>query len=144
MEHILSLLIFFPAFAAIIGLLVKPEAIRVYGITITAIEFVVSIVMWMGFDLNNAGMQFAQFVPIIPQYGISYNVAVDGISLFLIILTTFMTLISIIGLSEKRDLKHLILTVLFLETAMVGVFVSLDAIIFYIFWGFSLVPITRL
>ena len=140
MEHILSLLIFFPAFAAIIGLLVKPEAIRVYGITITAIEFIVSVVLWMSFDLNNGGMQFSEFVPIIPQYGISYNVGVDGISLFLVILSTFMTLIALIGLSEKRDLKYLILTILFLETAMVGVFVALDAIIFYIFWEFSLVP----
>ena len=51
-----------------------------------------------------------------------------------------MTMISIIGLTEKKDLKNLILTVLFLEMTMVGVFVALDAIIFYVFWELSLVP----
>ncbi len=51
-----------------------------------------------------------------------------------------MTMISIIGLSEKRNLKHLLITVLFLEMTMVGVFLALDAIIFYLFWELSLVP----
>jgi NADH-quinone oxidoreductase subunit M len=140
MEHILSLLIFFPAFAAIIGLLVKPEAIKVYGITVAVVEFLASLALWGGFDVNNGGMQFTEFIPLITQYGISYRVGIDGIGLVLVLMTTFMSAIALIGLSEKRELKHLILTVLFLETAMVGVFVALDAIIFYVFWEFSLVP----
>ncbi len=140
MEHILSILIFFPAFAAIIGFMVDKNAIRAYGITVTAIEFLLSCLLWVSFDTDYAGMQFSEFIPIISQYGIAYNLGVDGISLFLIIMTTFMTMISIIGLTEKRDLKNLILTVLFLEMTMVGVFVALDAIIFYVFWELSLVP----
>ncbi len=140
MEHILSILIFFPAFAAIMGLLVRKDAIKVYGITVTAIEFVLTCVMWYGFDTSSGGMQFAEFAPLITKYGISYSVGIDGISLFLIIMTTFVTMISLIGLSETRDLKNLIIAILFLEVAMVGVFVALDAIIFYVFWEFSLVP----
>ena len=140
MEHILSILIFFPAFAAAIGFMVDKDAIRAYGITVTAIEFVLSCFLWATFDSNVAGMQFTEFIPIISQYGVSYNLGVDGISLFLIIMTTFMTMISLIGLTEKRDLKNLIITVLFLEMTMVGVFVALDAIIFYVFWELSLVP----
>ncbi|MCD4757900.1 MAG: NADH-quinone oxidoreductase subunit M [Arcobacteraceae bacterium] len=140
MEHILSILIFFPAFAAVMGFMVHKDAIRTYGITVTAIEFLLSCFLWASFDSNNAGMQFSEFIPVISQYGIAYNLGVDGISLFLIIMTTFMTMISIIGLTEKRDLKNLILTVLFLEMTMVGVFVALDAIIFYVFWELSLVP----
>ncbi len=140
MEHILSILIFFPAFAAAIGFIVDKNAIRTYGITVTAIEFILSCFLWATFDSNTAGMQFTEFIPIITQYGISYNIGVDGISLFLIIMTTFMTMISLIGLTEKRDLKNLIITVLFLEMTMVGVFVALDAIIFYVFWELSLVP----
>ncbi len=140
MEHILSILIFFPAFAAFIGFLVKNDSIRVYGILVTAIEFVLSIFLWASFDLNEAGMQFTQMIPVISDYGVNYFVGVDGISLFLIIMTTFMTMISIIGLTEKRDLKYLIITVLFLEMTMVGVFVTLDAIIFYLFWELSLIP----
>ena len=140
MEHILSILIFFPAFAAAIGFMVDKNAIRAYGITVTAIEFVLSCFLWATFDSNVAGMQFTEFIPVISQYGISYNLGVDGISLFLIIMTTFMTMISLIGLTEKRDLKNLVITVLFLEMTMVGVFVALDAILFYVFWELSLVP----
>mgnify|MGYP003999714661 CR=1 FL=1 len=140
MEHILSILIFFPAVAALMAFIVDKDSIRVYGITVAAIEFVLSAYMWYMFDGNNAGMQFTEFMPIIAQYGISYNVGIDGISLFLIIMTTFMTMISLIGLTEKRDLKNLIITVLFLEMTMVGVFVALDAMIFYVFWELSLVP----
>ena len=85
MEHILSILIFFPAIAAMMAFIVDKNSIRVYGITVTAIEFILSSYMWYMFDGNNAGMQFTEFMPIISQYGISYNVGIDGISLFLII-----------------------------------------------------------
>ena len=140
MEHILSILIFFPAFAAFLAFLVKDDSIRMYAILVTAIEFVLSIFLWSNFDSSIAGMQFTEIIPMISAYGINYSVGIDGISLFLIIMTTFMTMISIIGLSEKRNLKHLVITVLFLEMTLVGVFLALDAIIFYLFWELSLIP----
>ncbi|QKF83340.1 NADH-quinone oxidoreductase subunit M [Halarcobacter ebronensis] len=140
MEHILSILIFFPAFAALIGFLVKNDSIRMYGIVVTAIEFVLTVYLWANFDTSIGDMQFTEIIPIISSYGVNYLVGIDGISLFLVIMTTFMTMISIIGLTEKRDLKHMIITVLFLEMTMVAVFVVLDAIIFYAFWELSLVP----
>ena len=140
MEHILSILIFFPALAAFIGFMVDNKSIRAYGIAVTAIEFILSIILWAAFDTNNAGMQFMELMPLISSYGINYIVGIDGISLFLVIMTTFMTMISIIGLTEKRNLKYLIITVLFLEMTMIGVFVALDAIVFYLFWELSLVP----
>ncbi len=140
MEHILSILVFFPAFAATIGFIVDKGAIRTYGITVTAIEFILSCFLWASFDGNAGGMQFSEYIPIISQYGIAYNLGIDGISLFLVIMTTFMTMIGIIGLTEKRDLKNMIITILFLEMTMVGVFVALDAILFYVFWELSLIP----
>jgi len=140
MEHILSILIFFPAFAAVLGFLVQKDSIRVYALAVTTIEFILSCYLWVNFENTNAGMQFTEFIPLISQYGISYNLGIDGISLFLVLMTTFMTMISIIGLSEKRDLKHLVLTVLFLEMTMIGVFLALDVILFYLFWELSLVP----
>ena len=85
-------------------------------------------------------MQFIEKIDIIPKFGISYYLGVDGISLFIVVMTTLMTLIGIIALSVKKDIKNMIITLLFLEVAMVGVFVSLDVILFYIFWEFSLVP----
>ncbi len=140
MEHILSILIFFPAFAAAIGFMVDKNAIRTYGIIVSAVEFALSCFVWYSFDSSIAGMQFGEYIPVITSYGISYNLGMDGISLVLVIMTTFMTMISLIGLTEKRDLKNLIVTVLFLEMTMIGVFLVLDAMIFYVFWELSLVP----
>jgi NADH-quinone oxidoreductase subunit M len=140
MEYILSILRFFPAVAALVGFMVAKESIRAYVIAVSSIEFILSLILWMMFDTNNPGMQLMQMVPLIPSYGINYLVAVDGISLFLVIMTTFMTMISLIGLTEKRDLKNLVISVLFLEMTMVAVFLCLDAIVFYIFWELSLVP----
>jgi len=140
MNDILSVLIFFPLLAAILGFVVSERSIRVYGVSVAAVEFILSLWLWFSFDTANAGMQFVKRVALVPDFGISYYVGVDGISLFIIIMATLMTLIGIIALSVKKDLKNLILTLLFLEVAMIGVFVSLDAIIFYLFWEFSLVP----
>lgn len=140
MDFILSILVFFPALAAVVGFMINKNAIRTYGIVITAVEFVLSLIMWMSFDSSNGGMQFSEFIPLVSQYGISYNLGLDGISLFLVLMTTFMTMISLIGLSETKDLKNLIITVLFLEMTMIGVFVALDAMLFYAFWELSLVP----
>lgn len=140
MEHILSILIFFPALAAFIGFLVKDNSIKAYVIMVSVIEFILSIVLYISFDTNSANMQFKEFIPIISSYGINYSVGIDGISLFLILMTTFMTMISLIALNETRSLKNMLITILFLEMTMIGVFLSLDAIIFYVFWELSLVP----
>ncbi len=140
MDSILTLLIFFPLVAAMFGFLIEKEGIRAYGIAVTGIEFLLSLLLWLSFDGTNAGFQFLQSAPIIADFGINYSVGVDGISLFLVVLSTFMTMISLIGLTIEKDLKNLIISVLFLEMTMVGVFLSLDVILFYIFWELSLIP----
>ncbi len=140
MDSILTLLILFPALSGMFGFLVDQKSIRTYGITVASIEFVLSLVLWLGFDAANPGFQFVEQIMLIPHYGISYFLGVDGISLFLIILSTFMTLIALIGLSITKSVKNLIVSILFLEMTMVGVFASLDVILFYIFWELSLVP----
>jgi len=136
MSNILTVLIFFPLIAGVFGFFVKQNSIRVYGIS----EFLLSLWLWFSFDSNNPGMQFVEKIQLIPDFGISYYLGVDGISLFIVIMATMMTLIGIIALSIKENLKNLIITLLFLEVAMIGVFVSLDVILFYLFWEFSLVP----
>jgi NADH-quinone oxidoreductase subunit M len=140
MNDILSILIFFPLIAGILGLVVSEKGIRTYGISVAAVEFLLSLWLWFAFDTASGTMQFVKRVALVPDFGISYYVGVDGISLFIIIMATLMTLIGIIALSVKKDIKNMIVTLLFLEMAMIGVFVSLDAIIFYLFWEFSLVP----
>jgi len=140
MENILSVLVFFPAVAALLGFVVDKESIRTYGITVATIEFFLSLWLWFSFDMDNAGMQFVEMIPLIPDMGISYYLGADGISLFIIIMTTLMTLIGMASMGETKNIKNMIITILFLEMTMVGVFVALDAIIFYLFWELSLVP----
>jgi len=140
MDNILSVLVFFPAVAGLLGFVVNKESARAYGITVATIEFILSLWLWFSFDMSNAGMQFIEQIAIIPSMGISYYLGADGISLFIIIMTTLMTLIGMVSMGETKNIKNMIVTLLFLEMTMVGVFVSLDAIIFYLFWELSLVP----
>lgn len=140
MENILSILVFFPAVAALLGFVVDKESARAYGITVAAIEFLLSVWLWFSFDTTNAGMQFVEMIPLIPDMGISYYLGVDGISLFIILMTTLMTLVGMASMGETKNIKNMIITLLFLEMTMIGVFVALDAIIFYLFWELSLVP----
>ena len=140
MEHILSLIVFFPAIATLLGFMVTKKSIRAYAIGVSAIEFFLTVILWIGFDGSNAGYQFVEYFPLIPSYGMSYYLGVDGISLFLVILTSFTTMIALIALTIEHGVKNLILSVLFLEMTMVGVFLILDIIWFYAFWELSLVP----
>jgi NADH-quinone oxidoreductase subunit M len=140
MDNILSVLVFFPAIAGLLGFFVNKDSARAYGITVAAIEFLLSLWLWFSFDTSNAGMQFVELIPLIPDMGIGYYVGVDGISLFIILMATLMTLIGIMGMSTTKNIKNMIITLLFLEMTMIGVFVSLDAILFYLFWELSLVP----
>ncbi|WP_309499360.1 NADH-quinone oxidoreductase subunit M [Sulfurovum sp.] len=140
MENILSVLVFFPAVAGLLGFVVDKESIRTYGITVVTIEFFLSLWLWFGFDTVNPGMQFVEMIPLIPDMGISYYLGADGISLFIIVMTTLMTLIGMASMGETKNIKNMIISLLFLEMTMIGVFVALDAIIFYLFWELSLVP----
>ncbi len=140
MDYILSLIIFFPLVAGVFGFFIDKNSMRAYGITVTFLELMLVVALWIAFDSSISGFQFVEHVSIISQFGMSYHVGVDGISLFLVLLSVFMTMIALIGLSIKEDAKNLIIAVLFLETTMVGVFLSLDVILFYVFWEFSLIP----
>jgi NADH-quinone oxidoreductase subunit M len=141
MDYILSLLVFFPAVAGLFGFLIQRDAMRSYAITIAIIELIFSLALWANFDASNPFMQFTEHASIVPAFGINYLLGIDGISLFLIVLTTFMSLVGIISINPNtKDLKELLIALLFLEMTMVGVFVALDAILFYVFWELSLVP----
>ncbi|MBN2817008.1 MAG: NADH-quinone oxidoreductase subunit M [Campylobacterales bacterium] len=139
-DHILSILIFFPALAGVFGFMIQKESMRAYGISVAFIEFILSLWLWFAFDSNVSGMQFMEQMALIPSFGISYILGVDGISLFIIILASFFTMIGIASLTETPNEKNMIITLLFLQMTMVGVFAALDAIVFYVFWELSLVP----
>ncbi len=140
LDNILSILIFFPALAAVLGFAIQRDSIRSYGVAVATIEFALSLLLWFMFDANASGMQFMETLPLVPVFGINYILGVDGISVFIIILSTFFTLIGIASLGEIKKVKYMIITLLFLQMTMTGVFAALDAIVFYVFWELSLVP----
>ncbi len=122
------------------GFVIQKDSMRAYGVAVAAIEFALSLWLWYAFDANVSGMQFMEFLPLVPAFGINYILGVDGISLFIIILASFFTMIGIASLSDTKNEKNMIITLLFLQMTMVGVFAALDAIVFYVFWELSLVP----
>lgn len=139
-DHILSILIFFPAIAGILGFMIQKESIRAFGVSVAFVEFILSLWLWFAFDNSISGMQFMEHLPLVPAFGINYVLGVDGISLFIIILASFFTMIGIASLTETPNVKNMIITLLFLQMTMIGVFAALDAIVFYVFWELSLVP----
>jgi NADH-quinone oxidoreductase subunit M len=112
------------------------------ALAVSVLTFAVSILSLFSFKASQAHMQFEQAVPWIPSLGIHYHVGIDGISLFLVLLTTFLTPIAILSSWNSIDkrLKEYYLFMLLLETGMVGVFIALDFFLFYAFWEVMLVP----
>ena len=98
--------------------------------------------MWLGFDKTTAEFQFVQRVPWIPDFNIAYHVGIDGITLFFVLLSTFLTPICILASwrAIESRVKEYMITFLVLETMMVGVFSSLDFVLFYLFFEGTLIP----
>ncbi len=139
MDYLLTLLIFFPFLAAIFAIVIRNN-LRAYAIIVSIIELSLVILLWMSFDSKADSFQFVTAFPLIESFGIHYIVGVDGISLFLVLLSAFISLIGFIYLNEKTEVKKLVISLLFLEGIMIGVFCALDMILFYIFWELSLIP----
>jgi NADH-quinone oxidoreductase subunit M len=144
-NSILTIVTFLPALGA--GLLLflgrdNDRAIRRCALAFSSLTFFLSLPLFVWFDLSSPGMQFEQQIPWIPNFGISYHVGIDGISLFLVLLTTFLSPLAILSswnsIEEKVKAYHVFM--LLLETGMVGVFVALDFFLFYVFWEAMLVP----
>lgn len=118
------------------------------ALTVAAVVFVVSLLFVVslgsigGFDLQQPGYQYHEKVAWIPAFGINYEVGIDGLSLLLVLLTTFLMPLAILSSwnSVKDRLKEYLIFLLVLETGMLGVFVSLDLFLFYVFWEVVLIP----
>ena len=142
---ILSLLIFFPIMGAIVLLFINKEngrAIRWVALIFAFVEFIFSLPLFFAFDPKTAAMQFVEDWWWIQSYGISYKLGIDGISLLLVLLTTFLTILCILcsWTAITFRVKEFMISFLFLETGMIGALVSLDLILFYVFWEVMLIP----
>ncbi len=142
---LLSVLIALPLLGATALLLVdgRREAfIRGFALGISLVEFVGTLIMWAHFDPTSADFQMVERVAWIPAFGIDYAVGVDGISLFLVVLTGFLTPLALLSAwrSVHKKVKAFCFFMLALESAMIGVFLSLDMFLFYLFWDAMLIP----
>ena len=120
----------------------REELIRRLALAVSVAEFGLTLLLWARFDGASADFQFVERHAWIPAFGINYFVGIDGISLFLVVLTGFLTPLAMLSSWESvhQRVKEFFLFVLALESAMIGVFVSLDLFLFYIFWDAMLVP----
>lgn len=148
MTNLLSLLIVLPLVGALILAFIPRQndrAIRWIALLTVLIEFAVSVVVFTSFRAT-ADLQFVERVAWIPQLGISYFVGIDGLSLLMVVLTTFLMVIAIggswVGITERVKEYHIVF--LLLEAAIIGVFVSLDLFLFYVFWEATLIPMALL
>ncbi len=145
MSHVLSVVTFLPAAGGLALLFVPREQVallRRASFTVALGAFVLALPLYFRFDGASADYQFEEFAPWLPSLGASYHVGIDGISLLLVLLTTLLTPLALLGAWHAVDdrVKEFVATTLVLETGMLGVFISLDLFLFYVFWEAMLIP----
>ncbi|RMF94967.1 MAG: NADH-quinone oxidoreductase subunit M [Gammaproteobacteria bacterium] len=141
---LLSLLIWLPIAGGVLVLLLGQRfgAERWLSLLLAVLTFALSLPLWAGFDSTTADMQFVERLPWIPAFRAEYFLGVDGFSMPLILLTTFLTPLVVLAGWEviKRRPAQYFAAFLILEGLMIGVFAALDALLFYVFWEAMLVP----
>jgi len=142
---ILSAVTFLPVLgAAVVFLLPRrgEDLVKVTALATSLVTFAVSVPLFTRFDASLSAYQFVEQRAWMPTLGVSYHVGVDGISLLLVLLTTFLMPLVILSSwhSIERRWKEFAITMLLLETGMLGVFVALDLFLFYVFWEAMLIP----
>jgi NADH-quinone oxidoreductase subunit M len=147
--HLLSVLIFFPAVGALALMMLRGDDhkfIRSIAMVVSAAEFLFSLIMLHGVPVGASGYQLEEFAKWINAPPIHYHVGVDGISMFLVLLTTFLTPISVLASwsSIQKRVKEFFVMLLLLEVGIIGVFFSLDLFLFFLFWEVMLIPMAFL
>ena len=144
MEHILSWLIWLP----IIGMVAiafipreKEDVIKITAAATTGLQFLLTLVLWKNFDSGSGAMQFMERAEWIPSFNIAYILGVDGLSLPMVILTGLLCFLGIfVSWNINKAVKGYFALFLLLDTGIMGVFLSMDFFLFYIFWEVMLLP----
>jgi NADH-quinone oxidoreductase subunit M len=142
---LLSLLVWLPILGGVAVLLVgdaRAAVARVLALVVALATFIASLPLWRGFDPHTTAMQFTERASWIPAFDAWYHLGVDGISMPLILLTTFITVLVVIAgweVIQKRPAQYMA-AFLVLEGMMIGVFAAVDALLFYVFWEAMLIP----
>ncbi len=142
--HFLSLILFTPALAAVIMLFLpsgENKLFRWFAFGASFIPLALSLVVWFNFQPAKPGFQFVEIYPWYEAIGSSLHLGVDGLSLTMVLLTTLLTPLALLASFSINDkVKAYMILFLFLETGMLGVFMALDLLIFFVFWEVGLVP----
>ncbi len=147
--HLLSWIIFSPLLGALAVLLCgngrqAATSVRVRWVALfsSVVTFLLSLHLWLDFSVGSAGFQFVENIPWIPSLNIHYKVGIDGISLFFVLLSTFLTPICILAswATITTRIKEYMVAFLVLETCMIGMFAALDMVLFYVFFEVVLIP----
>lgn len=139
---VLSGLIFVPLLGMAAVLIAGESAAKRIALVASTLTFLISVPLWFEFNAATSGMQFGVALPWIPQWGIQYRVGVDGISVLLVLLTTLIMPLTVLGsfrYIQKRE-RAFYAMLLLLEAGVLGSFVSLDLFLFFMFWEIMLVP----
>jgi NADH-quinone oxidoreductase subunit M len=141
---ILSIVTFLPLAGGLILIFINREKenfLRSFAFTVALINFIISLSLYINFNALTPDPQFVEKGSWI-GYGINYHVGIDGISLFLVLLTTFLMPIAILSSWKyiQKRVKEYLIFMLLLETGIIGVFVSLNLFLFYVFWEAMLIP----
>lgn len=142
--HLLSLILFFPALAAVVMLFLPKDEnnlCRRFAFGASLVAFFLSLIAWFRFQPSQPGFQFEESYVWYEAIGSSLHLGVDGLSLPMVLLTTLLTPLAILASFSINDrVKAYMMLFLFLETGMLGVFMALDLLIFFVFWEVGLVP----
>jgi NADH-quinone oxidoreductase subunit M len=141
-QWILHALVLLPLAGVVPVLLGDERSARRMALVVTILELLLSLGLWWSFDATDGGLQLVSSTPWIPRWGISYRVGIDGISLFMVLLTTVMMPLSVLAswssiTRRERPFYALMLTLL---TGLVGVFIALDLFVFYVYFEVMLIP----
>jgi NADH-quinone oxidoreductase subunit M len=145
-DHLLTVVTLAPAAGAVLLMLLPGGWERFHrwlGLMVSVVVFGLSCLLWTRFDANSPGFQLQPpQLDWIPQYGITYHLGIDGISLLLVLLTTLLIPIVILASWSSIDqhVKGFHVSLLLLTTGMIGAFVALDLFLFYVFWELMLIP----
>jgi len=143
-SHLLTLILFFPILAALVVLCMPKEnlkAIRWTAFGASLVPFILTVILWSQFNSGQPGFQFQEQYPWYPALNSTFHIGVDGLSLTMVLLTTLLTPLALLASFNITDrIKAYFMLFLFLETGMLGVFMALDLLIFFVFWEIGLVP----
>ena len=142
---ILSLIIFSPLLGVLLLLFVdreRSELAKWIALLASGVTMLISLPLYFAFDIDGPAFQFVERVSWISAWGVEYHLGMDGISLFLVLLTTLLTFISVLSAwtAVTKNVREFMITMLLLEVGMNGVFVALDVFLFYVFWELMLFP----